>query len=73
MQQEGEAVEDFIFDVHTLTQDCAHGLLQEEMIHDCIVVGICDAYLYKKLQMDDQLTLETAIKKAQESEAAKQQ
>ena len=26
VQQEGESVEDFIFDVHTLAQDCAYGL-----------------------------------------------
>ena len=59
MQQEGESVEEFIFNIHTLAQHCAYGLLQEEMIHDRIVVGICDASLSEKLQMDDRLTLET--------------
>ena len=73
VQQEGESVEDFIFDVHTLAQHCAYGPLQEEMIRDRIVAGIRDASLSEKLQMDDRLTLETAVKKAQESEAVKQQ
>ena len=34
VQQEGQSVEDFIFDVHTLTQHCAYGWLQDEMSCD---------------------------------------
>jgi len=62
-----------IFDVHTLAQHCTYGLLQEEIICDRIVTGIHNSSLSEKLQMDGQLTLETAVKKVQESETVKQQ
>ena len=45
------------------------------MIRDHIVVGIADANLRlaEKLQLDSNLTLKTAIAKAQESETVKKQ
>ena len=43
------------------------------MIHDCIVVGLTDASLAKKLQLDPELTLETAITKARQLEMVKKQ
>ena len=52
VQQEGESVQDFIFDVHTLAQHCEYGVLREEMIRDRIVAGIRDASLSKKLQVN---------------------
>ena len=55
VQQEGESLEDFIFDVHTLTQHCVYGPVQDEMIHDRIVAGIHNASLSEKLQMDNGL------------------
>ena len=42
------------------------------MIRDQMVAGINDASLSKKLQMDNQLPLETTVKKAKGSETIKQ-
>jgi len=73
LQQEGESVEDFIYSVHALAQYCSYGSLHDEMVRDWIVVGIHDATLSQKLQMDANLTLEKATKMAHESEAIKKQ
>ena len=43
------------------------------MIRDQIVVGIRDSNLSEKLQLDDKLTLETAIQRVLKSETIKQQ
>ena len=68
-QQEGESVEDFIYHVNK----CAYCQLRDEMVRDRIVVGIRDAKLSQKLQMDPDLTLEKATKLIRESEAIKLQ
>ena len=39
------------------------------MIHDHIVVGLCDGGLAEKLQLDADLTLEKAVTQARQSEA----
>ena len=75
VQQEGESVEDYIFDVHTLMQHCVYaymGHCKIKMICDQMVAGINDASLSEKLQMDNQLPLETTVKKAKGSETIKQ-
>ena len=72
-QQDGESVEEFIYSVHTLAQYCLYGNLHDEMVRDRIVVGIRDASLSQKLQMDPELTLEKATKMVRESEAIKKQ
>ena len=43
------------------------------MIRDQLVVGLCDASLSERLQMDADLTLEKAITAARQSEAVKKQ
>jgi len=43
------------------------------MIRDQIVVGITDPKLSEKLQLDDKLTLETAIERVRQSETIKEQ
>ena len=43
------------------------------MIRDWTVVGIKDPKLSEKLQLDDRLTLETAIQRVCQSETIKQQ
>ena len=73
-QQEGESVEDFIiYHVNALADKYAYGQLRDEMVRDRIVVGIRDAKLSQKLQMDPDLTLEKATKLVRESEAIKLQ
>ena len=43
------------------------------MIRDRIVVGICDASLAEKLQLDSELTLTKAVTLVRQAEAVKQQ
>ena len=72
-QEEGEPVDSSITAFHCLAEYCGYGELHDEMIRDQLVVGLCDASLSERLQMDADLTLEKAISAARQSEAAKKQ
>ena len=72
-QEEGESVDSFITALYSLAEHCSYGELHDEMIRDRIVVGIRSAALSEKLQLDPELTLETAVAKVRQSEAVKQQ
>ena len=54
-------------------EHCGYGELQDEMIRDRIVVGLQDAALSEKLQLEADLSLESAIAKVRQSELIKQQ
>ena len=64
-QEEGEPVDSFITDLHALAERCKYQDLHDEMIRDRIMVGLRDASLSEKLQLDSKLTLEKAVMKAQ--------
>ena len=68
-----ESVDDFITALYGLVEHCEYGELRNEMIRDRIIVGLTDASLAEKLQLDPELTLETAITKARQSEMVKKQ
>lgn len=70
-QEESETVDDFILDLYRLAEHCEYGAFKEEMIRDCIVVGLRNSALSEKLQMDSELTLEKATTAARQSESAK--
>ena len=53
-------MEEYIVALYDLAENCNYGAMKEEMIRDCLVVGIQDSALSQKLQLDDKLTLETA-------------
>ncbi len=72
-QEEGESVDDFIMDLHCLSEHCGYGALHEEMIRDRIVVGLHNVALSEKLQMDAELDLDKAIKTARQSVTIKHQ
>ena len=59
-QEDGELVE--------LAEHCSYGVSHNEMIRDRLVVGIKDAKLSEKLQLDPDLTLEKAITQAHQAE-----
>ena len=56
-----------------VTEHCNFGTLTDEMIGDRIVVGLLDAKLSEKLQLDPELTLPKAVNQARQSEAVKKQ
>ena len=72
-QEEGEPVDSFITDLYVLSEHCGYNDLHDEMIRDRLVVGLRDASLSEKLQLDATLTLEKAVAKAREAEAVRQQ
>ena len=72
-QEDGEPVDDFIMDLYRLAEHCEYGTLRDEMIRDRIVVGLRNAALSEKLQMDADLDLDKAIKAARQSESIKEQ
>ena len=61
----------FITKLYALVEYCEYGALREEMIRDCLVVGLLDATLSEKLQLDPDLTLEKAIAKVRNAETVK--
>ena len=73
IQEKGETVDQFITVLYQLAEHCNYGGLRDEMIRDRIVVGLHDAKLSLRLQMDEALTLEKAISTARQSESIKKQ
>lgn len=63
----------FITALHTLAEHCNYGTLHDELIRDRIVVGLADARLSERMQMEKDLTLEKAINMARQSEEIKKQ
>jgi hypothetical protein len=72
-QGEGEPVDSFITDLYSLAEHCQYGDLHDELIRDRIVVGLHDATLSQKLQLDATLTLDKAVAAVRQSEAVKSQ
>ena len=70
-QKEGETGDTFITALHAIAEHCNFGTLTDEMIRDRIVVGLLDAKLSEKLQLDPELTLPKAVNPARQSEAVK--
>lgn len=68
-----ESVEDFLTSFYSLAEYCGYGELHDEMTRDRLVVGISNAKLSERLQLDPELTLEKAVTQARPSEANHQQ
>ena len=73
VQNVGESVEQFITSLYVLAENCAYGELKSEMIRDRIVVGIRDKALSERLQLDPDLTLDSAKSKVRQREAVHEQ
>ena len=72
-QLEGESAEQYITCLYSLIETCEYGTFKEEMLRDRLVVGIRDAAMSQKLQMDAELTLEKAKKSIRQKEAVHEQ
>ena len=73
IQDENEAIEDFITDLHCLAKYWEFGVLKDQLIRDCIVVGLKNKKLFEKLQLDPELTLEKDMAQAGQNEEIKKQ
>ena len=72
-QEKDESVDTFVTALHNLAQYCNFKDLHDEMIRDRLIVGLRDAKLSERLQLDADLTLETAVTKARQSETVHKQ
>ena len=63
VQLPGETVDSFITALYGLAEHCKYGQLRNEPIRDRLVVRLRNVSLSEKLQLDRDLTLETAITK----------
>jgi hypothetical protein len=68
-----ETADAFIVALHTLAETCNFGDLRDQLIRDRIVVGILDARLSERLQLDADLTLAKAVAMVRQSELVHQQ
>ena len=75
MRQQGdtESVDKFITDLYAIAKYCEYGGPHDKLIRDRIVVGIRDAQLSEKMQMESELTLARAVTLARQSECIKTQ
>ena len=72
VQNAGESVEAFVRGLHELAEHCNFDK-KSEQIRDRLVIGIRDKRVSEKLQLRADLTLETAIQVARNSELVKSQ
>ena len=72
-QQPGETVDAFITALYKLVEHCEYGSLREQMIRDRLVVGLRDANLSERLQLESSLDLRDAVQRARNSESVKSQ
>lgn len=70
-QEEGESVDSFVTALYGLAKHCDYGALHDQMIRDRLVVGLRDAALSEKLQMDETLSLEKAMASARQRSCPK--
>ena len=73
LQQQGETVDSFLTALHSLAEHCEYGTLRNQMIRDSLVVGLLDANLSERLQLEADLKLEDVIARARNSEVVKGQ
>ena len=67
------SMDSFITDFYCLAEYCELGTLKDDLIRVRIVFGLRDRKLSEQLQLHSQLTLETAVTKARQSETVKKQ
>ncbi len=72
-QEDGEPVDAFVTELYALAEHCGYGALHDELIRDRLVVGLRDVKLSERLQLNADLTLDTAVTQARQSETVKRQ
>ena len=72
-QEDGEMADSFVITLYSLAEHCGYGDLHDEMIQDCMVLGIRDAALSEKLQTMSDLDLSKTINAVRQSKAIKSQ
>lgn len=73
VQGPDEPVDSFITALYCLVEHCEYGTLRDEMLRDRLVVGLKNAKLSEKLQLDATLTLGKAVNMARQNESVHKQ
>ncbi|UYV66076.1 K02A2.6-like, partial [Cordylochernes scorpioides] len=73
IQEDREPVDEFNTSLYKLADSCEFEGLHEQLIRDRIVVGVRDKALSERIQLDNELTLEKAVKMVRQQEAVRQQ
>ena len=68
VQQPGESIDDFVADLRKLAKNCQFELLEDALIRDRIIVGICDEPTRRRL-LQQKLTLAEAVDACKATEA----
>ena len=69
----GKIMKVYITALHQLAENCEYADIKDQMIRNRLVVGIRDKALSERLQMEPNLTLDTAKKLLRQREAVQQQ
>lgn len=70
LQNEGETISSYIAELRRLSENCNFGETLTTRLRDQLVCGLRDEQLQRNLITDHSLTLDTALSKAQATEAA---
>ena len=75
IQEPGETAEQYILALYALAENCGYGsvALKQDAIRDRLVVGMRDARLSQRLQLDSKLTLEKAKTALRQAESVREQ
>lgn len=57
-QMEGQTFDEFVTDLRSKIKNCEYGVLEDNLIHDKIAVGITSDTTREKLLAESKLTLE---------------
>ena len=73
LQESDESIDAHTTALRTLAKTCEFGSLKEDLIRDCLVYGIRDNSLRKKLLQEPKLTLDKCFDSCRAAEASKLQ
>ena len=69
-QEPKESIDNFLIKLRKLASTCSYGALHDEMLRDCIVVGVADNHIRSRLLREADLTLQRAMDVCKTSERA---
>ncbi|XP_061190282.1 uncharacterized protein LOC133198160 [Saccostrea echinata] len=72
-QEQSEHIDAYVAELRTLAKTCKFGDIEDEMIRDCIVIGVRDNHTRKKLLQEKKLDLQRCIDICRSNEKSESQ
>ena len=72
-QEPGESIEGYVCALYDLVQHCNYGVNKDDFIHDRLVIGLLAKETLQILQMEPNLTLQSAIETCRHRELIRKQ